>query len=104
MRLHPPDVDRSRVARRARAAGACPGRRTFCAQARQPAQLAVARPGRRDGDDAEVADANRALGRKAFFPVARDVDAPADPDAIVLLDVVEKTLQRTEPARAPEQP
>ena len=44
------------------------------------------------------------LIRVMFAPVPRDIDAPRDPDLVVLFDVVEKTLQRAEAARAAEQP
>ena len=39
-----------------------------------------------------------------LLPVPRDVDAPADPHAVVLADVVEKALQRGNAAGPPEQP
>lgn len=44
------------------------------------------------------------LVRMMVTPVTRDVDAPRHPDAIVLFDVIEKALQRTEAPRPAEQP
>src|SRR4051794_11293545 len=41
--------------------------------------------------------------RMNLLPVPCDVDAPADPDAIVPLHVIEKALQRDDAAGPPEQ-
>src|SRR5690349_11569710 len=42
--------------------------------------------------------------RKPRYPMLRNVDAPTDPDAIVILNVVEKSAKRFEASRAPSQP
>src|SRR5258708_38576197 len=44
------------------------------------------------------------LERMARDPVARDLDAAADPDAVVALDVVEKARERGEAPGAPGEP
>src|ERR1700674_1724854 len=42
--------------------------------------------------------------RMMFDPVARDIDPPADPDPIVLFDVVEEALQGGKSSRSAQQP